>query len=168
MRYLAASLAVLAYVSLETYAGEPLTLEAPAKSLDPLINNVLTCGDWSFQGKHGSYRIISGWLWDHSEIYVQWLTDAEWDKNKVKGSQEVGVPQILATASFGDFDFYESATDLSNISCSKKQGQWVIEAQADEGQLKPGDPKAKYLISIELSAEPGKYVLHKRPLGSNK
>ena len=166
MRSLVAILALSACISRETLAGESLTLEQQAKSLDSLITSVITCGDWSFQGKHGNYRIITGWLWGHSEIYVQWLMEAKWDKKKLQGNEQLGVPQVLATALFPDYDYYEAATDLNDIRCVKKQQHWIIEANADGNLGK--EEEAKYLLAIELDDEPGKFTLTKQPTSSSK
>jgi hypothetical protein len=142
-------------------SADSLTLEDSAKAIDPWIGTVISCGEWRHQGLQGAYRIVVGWIYGHSEIYIQWVTDPDsWPKDGKKHDYR---PRVIASASLEEFDLYESATDLNNVRCVEHAGRWTVEADAENGDADPGDPQAKYHISIELKDEPGKYVLHGLP-----
>lgn len=138
--------------------ASPLTLEKKAENLDPFIQSVSVCGRWHHNNEEGDFRIIHGWLWGHTEIYVQWVADPVWYPKK--GLQERGVPLVVKTATFPEFNHYESATNLDNVKCVEQNGKWVITADADNGyEEEPG--KAKYQLVIYLSNQPGKFKLEK-------
>lgn len=140
--------------------ASPLTLEKKAENLDPFIQSVSMCGRWHHNNEEGDFRIIHGWLWGHTEIYVQWMADPVWYPKK--GLQGRGIPLVVKTATFQEFNHYEAATDLDNVKCLKQRGKWVITADANNGHEE--DPrKAKYQLVIYLSDEPGKFRLAKKP-----
>jgi len=133
-----------------------LTLEQTAKNLNPSVQSVFMCGRWQYKRESGSFRIIYGWLWGHTEIYIQWLADPIIYPEK--GQKERQLPLVIKTVSLPEYDDYESATDLENIKCSLHGENWVITADADNAN--DDDPKsAKYSLSIQLFNEPGRYKL---------
>jgi len=68
-------------------ADSQLTLINDAKSLSEHITTVKICGSWNYNGKQGKYRIITGWLYGHSEIYIQWLADTDNKKDLEENSK---------------------------------------------------------------------------------
>ena len=131
-----------------------LTLEETVKNLDPFIQSVSLCGWWENKNEQGRYRIISGWLWGHTELYIQWVADPIWSPQKGQKTREE--PLIVATATFPEFNSYQSATDFENIQCIEKNGKWVVTADAENGHEHPA---LKYKLIIHLSSIPGKYKL---------
>ena len=132
-----------------------LTLEETATNLNPFIQSVSMCGEWHHKNEKGRFRVIYGWLWGHTEIYVQWIADPIWYPEK--GQEERPEPLVVKTLSFPDLNDYESATDLINVKCEKQNGQWAITADAHNGH-EEGEA-AKYRLTIYLYDIPGKYKL---------
>ena len=131
-----------------------LTLEETVKNLDSFIQSVSLCGRWENNNEKGSYRIIYGYLWGHTELYVQWVADPIWEPKK--GQKERRTPLVIKTATFPEFNSYESATDFHNIQCKKQSGKWVVTADAENAHEMP---TLKYKLLIYLSQKPGKYKL---------
>lgn len=158
---------LLAIICLILSAGfclaSSLTLDEKVKKLDPFIQSVSMCGQWDHNNEEGSYRIIYGWLWGHTEIYVQWVADPIFFPKK--GQQERRFPQVIKTATFPEFNDYESATDLENVKCLKQKDHWVITADADNGH-EENPVKSKYQLVIHLYKEPGKFTLEKKTMRS--
>lgn len=136
-----------------------LTLEESAKKLDSSIQTVMTCGHWEQGEERGRYRVIAGWLWGHSEIYIQWLADPIWYPKK--GQTARHTPLVLKTAVIPELDAYEAATDLENISCVEREKGWTVEADAENGHEENAE-KAKYRLVIELGERPGSLRVVKR------
>lgn len=141
-----------------------LTLERSAKNLDPFIESVSMCGRWKHNNEKGGFRIIYGYLWGHTEIYVQWVADPVWFPEK--GKKERRVPLILYTATFPEYDDYEAAIDLENIKCIQRKDKWMITADADN--TNEDDPeKSKYQLIIHLYNEPGKFRIEIKSKSKN-
>ena len=85
---------------------------------------------------------------------MQWVADPIW--NPKKGQKERRTPLVINTATFPEFNSYESATDFNNVKCFKKDGKWVVSADAENGHETPA---LKYKLYIYLSQKPGKYKL---------
>lgn len=135
-----------------------LTLENSAKNLDAFIQSVSLCGRWQHNHAQGSYRIIHGWLWGHTEIYAQWVADPVWHPEL--GQKERRTPVIVKTTTFPEINYYESATDLDNIQCLQQNGIWTITADAENAHE---TPSLKYKLVIYLYNDPGKYKLVENP-----
>lgn len=162
VRTLALLIAIAAPI--EAHASS-LTLEDAANNLDPSVQSVSMCGEWHHKNENGNFRVIYGWLWGHTEIYVQWVVAPNWFPKE--GEKERRTPLVVKTVAFPEYDDYESATDLDNVRCVKRNGKWVIIANAvnanDDG------PTSKYELFIYLYDEPGKFkIVEKHNKGSKR
>jgi hypothetical protein len=129
-----------------------LTLKEDSQKLSPYITSVKVCGHWEYKGKRGQYRIISGWIYGHSEIYVQWLADPDIDIPKDKKEKEDF--KVMHTLSIPRFDDYESATDLTEPLCQETSAGLKVYFDADDGHT---DQKTH--VVIKLKNELGKFSL---------
>ena len=158
--WLAARLVLPLFLFSSVYAwAEGQTLEKSARNLDPSIQSVITCGNWQY-GKHsGAFRVISGWIYGHSELYVQWVADPVWDPQP--GQRQRPMPRVMATAVFPELDGYDAVTDLENVRCVHGQGGWAVSAAADNSE---GDGLgSKYRLFVYLHDKPGKFRFVTRP-----
>lgn len=140
-------------------SADGLTLEKFVRNLDPSIQSVLTCGDWQHGNESGVFRVISGWLYGHGELYVQWVADPIWSPKK--GQQQHTEARVMETAIFPDLDNYEAATDLDNVRCVHTRYGWAVTADADNAHDE--GPTAKYRLLVYLYDEPGKFRFVARP-----
>ncbi|HEY6020954.1 MAG TPA: hypothetical protein VIY48_13945 [Candidatus Paceibacterota bacterium] len=157
------ALLALTLISVNIHASS-LTLQENTANLDPSIQSVSLCGNWHYQNENGSFRVIYGWLWGHTEIYVQWLADPNWYPEK--GQERREVPRVLNTLAFPEYDHYEAATDLTDIRCLKRNGRWAIVANADNAN--DDEQSGKYELVIYLYDTPGKFKLVKHPIRQSK
>ena len=141
-----------------------LTLDETVRKLDPSIQSVSLCGRWKHHNEEGVYRVIYGWLWGHTEIYVQWVADPIWypDENQ----EERQVPLVIKTATFPEYNHYEAATDLENVKCLLRDDKWIITADADNGHESDPD-RAKYQLIIYLYDEPGTFRLEEKAISNS-
>jgi hypothetical protein len=123
-------------------SADDLTLFNEAKSISPQIDTVFVCGSWEYKEKRGTFRIISGWIYGHTELYVQWL----------KESYTPGTIKVESTISFPRFNHYEEAVDLSNIRCTTIENGVKLDMHMSDGH---SDKERN--VSILLFNEPGKY-----------
>lgn len=140
-----------------------LTLEKSVRNLDPSIQSVFTCGSWKYGNQGGTFRVISGWLYGHTELYVQWVSDPVWDPQL--GQQPDPELRVMATAVFPEFDDYEAATYLENVRCVHTRDGWAVTADADNSN--DDGPTAKYWLFVYLHDAPGKFRLVTRPSGAH-
>jgi hypothetical protein len=153
---------VIIGIVLNLFVGTPawassLTLEEPAGAINPNINSVIACGEWKHGDYSGYFRIITGWLYGHSEIYVQWIAWPEY--YPPPGQPARATALLVKSVSFPRFDNYEAATDLTTPVCKKVGGRYQIVSIADNGH-----DDTKSTIIIKLYDEPGKYELIEKPL----
>jgi hypothetical protein len=141
-------------VSMQAHASS-YTLEDAANGLDPSVQSVSLCGEWRHDNESGNFRVIYGWLWGHTEIYVQWLAAPNWFPKE--GEAERRTPFVVKTVAFPEYDNYESATDLDNVRCVRINGTWAITANADNAN--EDEPRRRYDLVIYLYDEPGKFRL---------
>lgn len=150
----AIALLISVVASIAAHASS-LTLEDTANNLDPSVQSVSMCGEWRHKSESGNFRVIYGWLWGHTEIYVQWVAAPNWYPEERQ--EERRTPLVVKTVAFPEYDNYESATDLDNVRCVRRNGKWTITANADNAN--DDEPTGKYELIIYLYDEPGKFKL---------
>ena len=137
-------LCLVTVLSSHLLAQSNFTLLDEVKLISPQINQIFICGEWKFKEKAGVFRIISGWIYGHSELYIQWLNRPYGDK----------IMTVDKTLSISEFNYYNSATDLSNIRCKVVDNGIKLEMSAFNWHS-----ETNHDVSILLFNEPGKYQL---------
>ena len=144
------AIAFIQFNSDESVAGPSLKEEV--ESLSPHVTSVKVCGHWEYKGKQGQYRIISGWIYGHSEIYIQWLADPDIDTPTDREKKDDF--EVMHTSSFPRFNDYESATDITEPSCRETPAGTEIIFDAHDGHS-----NQKAHVVIKLNNEFGKFTL---------
>lgn len=149
---------VILFISGYSFASE-LTLKKSISNLATEVESLQKCGGWKDNDSTGFYRVILGYNYGRSELYIQWIKSPKDPTRSVKS-------EVVVTQSIEVFNANHASYELTDIVCKETSFGISVILEADNDN----EDNGIYDVIID-AREPGNYKIrmnNKNAMGNNK
>ncbi len=109
------------------------------------IRHVVSCGTWHHENLHGFFRIVEAYQFAQSYLYVQWMSNYDFQTSET---------HAIDTAALAEINADHAEITLSEIACTSTSGTTRITAKANFSH-----EDKWYRMQLDLGQQPGKNTL---------